>query len=144
MRRSKKRRAPLTASPCVLAGSPEPLLRGLMRFDRPWFYFLSQREKGHLIVPYAALTAAAVSRVLGARCICDDGCLHAEHCADEERRVDAEPGGDGGKETGDAEVEPVDRDEPASGARDHARRIGIHRRDAAAESQGDVEKSEAQ
>ena len=30
-------------------GSPEPLLRGLMRFDRPLFYFLSQRENGAVL-----------------------------------------------------------------------------------------------
>ena len=30
----------------------------------------------------------------GGCCKCGDGCLHAEHGADEERRVDTEPGGD--------------------------------------------------
>ena len=51
--------------------------------------------------------------------------------------------GDGGKEAGDAKVEPVDSDEPKARARHHAHRVGIHRRDGAAEAQGDVEKSEA-
>src|ERR1043166_3194093 len=70
--------------------------------------------------------------------------LPAETWANEERRVDAESDGDGGKEPGDAKVEPVDRDEPAGGAGNHAHRVGVHGRHGAAEAQGDVEKSEAQ
>jgi hypothetical protein len=80
------------------------------------------------------------SHSLRARCQCGLGRLHTEHCANEERRVNAESGGDGCKETGDPEVEPVDRDERAAGARDHAHCVG----DTAANALADVEKSQAQ
>src|SRR5262249_15745413 len=59
-------------------------------------------------------------------------------------RVRAESRGECGKEPGDAEVEPVYRDEPAGRAGNHAHRVGVHGRDGAADAQGDVEKSEAQ
>ena len=78
------------------------------------------------------------------RCKCGVGCLHAEYCVEEHRRVKAESCGNRGKKPGDAEIEPVDRDEPAGGAGNHAQRVGVHGRDGAADAQGDVEKSEAQ
>src|SRR5260370_29020771 len=81
---------------------------------------------------------------LGARRKCSVGGPDPEHCEDEQRRVQAESGGDGGKEPGDAEVEPVYRDETATRARNHAHRIGVHGRDGAPEAQSDVEKAEAE
>jgi hypothetical protein len=63
---------------------------------------------------------------------------------DQYRRVKAETRRDCGKESGDAEIEPVDSDEPADRARNHAHRVGVHGRDAAADALADVEKSEAE
>jgi len=63
---------------------------------------------------------------------------------DQHRCVKAESRSDRGKESGDAEVEPVDRDEPAGRAGNHAHRVGVHGRDGTADAQGDVEKSKAQ
>jgi hypothetical protein len=54
------------------------------------------------------------------------------HGTHEQCCVQAEPDGDRGEEPGEAEIEPRDRDEAAAGARQHAHRIGVHRRDAAA------------
>ena len=81
---------------------------------------------------------------LGTRRKCSVGGPHAEHCAHEERGVHAETGGNGGKEPGDAEVEPVDGDEPAARARNHAHRVGVHGSDAAADALHDEEKSQAE
>src|SRR5262249_61902699 len=78
---------------------------------------------------------------LGRRCTGSVGHFHAEHGVHEHRRVKAETGSDCAKETGDPEIEPIDCDEPAGRARDHAHRVGIHRRDGAAETEGDIEKS---
>ena len=81
---------------------------------------------------------------LGLRCHCSLRHFHAEDCVDEHTRVQAEPGGDRGKHSGDAEIKPIDRGETTSRARDHAYRIGVHRGDGAARVQSDVEEREAQ
>jgi hypothetical protein len=56
--------------------------------------------------------------------------------------VQAEPCGDYGEEPGEAEIEPPDHDEAPASARQHAHRIGVHRRDKAADALGDVEQPE--
>src|SRR5260370_29468745 len=68
----------------------------------------------------------------------------ARHGVDQYRRVKADARGDRGKQSDDAEIEPVYRDEPAGGARNHAHRVGVIGREAAADALADVEKSEAE
>src|SRR5262249_60905040 len=65
-------------------------------------------------------------------------------CVDQYRYVKTKACGARGKQSNYADIEPVDRDQPAGRARNHAHGVGVHGGDGAADAQGDVEKSEAQ
>ena len=78
---------------------------------------LTAAGSGEQVVPasdYRALQSQVSELRSGGRCQRGIGCLHAEHRVDQQRCVKAESRGDRRKEAGDAEVEPVDRDEPAA------------------------------
>src|SRR5262249_2708989 len=72
------------------------------------------------------------------------GAPHAEHGADEECCVHAEADGDGRKETGYADVQQINGDEPNAGTCYHAHRVSVHRHDTAADPLHDEEKPQAE
>jgi len=63
---------------------------------------------------------------------------------DEHPRVKTEPGSDCCEEPGDAEIQPIDGDEPAARAGNHTHRIGVHASNRAADALSDKEEAEAE
>jgi hypothetical protein len=113
---------PLSHAPAY-RGPTHPLIANLLD--------LSSGQRNY--VPARTLVASAAS-----------GALTPNTARTRSAAYHAEAGGDGGKESGDAEVEPVDGDNSEARARHHAHRVGVHRRDAAADALQNVEKSQSE
>ena len=76
--------------------------------------------------------------------ICGVRHLHPRHCKDEEYCVETEARRDRGEESGEAEAEPVTRDEPASDICRKASCIGARGCGAASETLRDEEQGETE